>query len=69
MSFHGETVTIESRVRARVWRHGIHQFLEHLRDAPVTDPGSLDRMIAFIYLAYSMMMLLFETVRIRRDTD
>ncbi|KAM0145976.1 hypothetical protein ACHAQE_010980 [Botrytis cinerea] len=44
---------------ARMWRHGIHSFLELLRHRL---PGSLDHMLAFIYLAYSMMALLYETV-------
>ncbi|RAL68390.1 hypothetical protein DID88_007121 [Monilinia fructigena] len=40
---------------ARMWRHGIHSFLELLRHRL---PASLDHMLAFIYLAYSMMALL-----------
>ena len=44
---------------ARLWRHGIHSFLELLRNRL---PESLDHMLAFIYLAYNMMTLLFETV-------
>lgn len=44
---------------ARMWRHGIHSFLELLRHRL---PASLDHMLAFIYLAYSMMALLYETV-------
>jgi hypothetical protein len=36
---------------ARMWRHGIHSFLERLRHRL---PESLDHMLAFIYLAYSM---------------
>jgi hypothetical protein len=36
---------------ARMWRHGIHSFLELLRHRL---PESLDYMLAFIYLAYSM---------------
>ncbi|KAH8820615.1 hypothetical protein F5884DRAFT_56695 [Xylogone sp. PMI_703] len=43
---------------ARMWRHGIHSFLELLRHRL---PGSLDHMLFFIYLAYSMMALLYET--------
>lgn len=43
---------------ARIWRHGIHSFLELLR---IRLPASLDHMLAFIYLAYSMMTLLYET--------
>ena len=44
---------------ARMWRHGIHSFLELLKHRL---PTSLDHMLAFIYLAYSMMALLYETV-------
>src|SRR2546423_14088090 len=44
---------------ARMWRHGIHSFLELLRHRL---PDSLDHMLAFIYLAYSMMALLVESV-------
>jgi len=44
---------------ARMWRHGIHSFLELLRHRL---PHSLEHMLTFIYLAYSMMALLYETV-------
>lgn len=50
---------------ARMWRHGIHAFLELLRHRL---PASLDHMLAFIYLAYSMMALLYETVPAFEDT-
>ncbi|CZS92380.1 uncharacterized protein RAG0_02797 [Rhynchosporium agropyri] len=50
---------------ARMWRHGIHSFLELLRTRL---PASLDHMLAFIYLAYSMMALLYETVPAFEDT-
>ena len=50
---------------ARMWRHGIHAFLEVLRNRL---PDSLDHMIAFIYIAYSMMALLYETVPSFQDT-
>ncbi|KAH7021737.1 hypothetical protein B0J12DRAFT_773728 [Macrophomina phaseolina] len=43
----------------RMWKHGIHSFLERLRDHL---PDSLEYMITFIYYAYRMMALLFETV-------
>jgi hypothetical protein len=42
-----------------MWRHGIHSFLELLRHRL---PDSLDHMLAFVYLAYSMMALLMESV-------
>ncbi|KAL2056571.1 hypothetical protein ABVK25_002965 [Lepraria finkii] len=44
---------------ARMWRHGIHAFLEVLRHRL---PDSLEHMLAFIYIAYTMMALLYETV-------
>ncbi|KAJ4008396.1 hypothetical protein NW766_009390 [Fusarium irregulare] len=49
---------------ARMWRHGIHSFLELLR----CSPKSLDHMLTFLYLAYSMMALLYETVPAFEDT-
>ena len=50
---------------ARMWRHGIHAFLEVLRHRL---PDSLEHMLAFIYTAYSMMALLYETVDPFQDT-
>ncbi|CAK4032425.1 hypothetical protein DOTSEDRAFT_71170 [Lecanosticta acicola] len=50
---------------ARMWKHGIHAFLEFLRHRR---PESQDYMLAFIYLAYQMMALLFETVPSFTDT-
>lgn len=50
---------------ARMWRHGIHAFLELLRHRL---PASLEHMLTFIYLAYSMMALLYETVPAFEDT-
>ena len=50
---------------ARMWRHGIHAFLEVLR---LWLPNSLEHMLAFIYIAYSMMALLYETVPAFEDT-
>ncbi|KAF3768627.1 hypothetical protein M406DRAFT_273063 [Cryphonectria parasitica EP155] len=50
---------------ARMWRHGIHSFLELLRSRL---PASLEHMLTFIYLAYSMMALLYETVPSFEDT-
>lgn len=44
---------------ARMWRHGIHAFLELLRHRL---PDSLDHMLTFVYLAYSMVALLMESV-------
>jgi hypothetical protein len=50
---------------ARLWRHAIHSFLELLRNML---PASLDYMLAFIYLAYSMMTLFLETVTAFENT-
>ena len=50
---------------ARMWRHGIHAFLEVLRHRL---PESLEHMLAFIYIAYSMMAILYETVPTFEDT-
>ncbi|KAH0543401.1 hypothetical protein FGG08_002259 [Glutinoglossum americanum] len=50
---------------ARMWRHGIHSFLELHRHRL---PDSLEHMLAFIYSAYSMMALLYETVPTFEDT-
>ncbi|KAF7557653.1 hypothetical protein G7046_g6002 [Stylonectria norvegica] len=50
---------------ARMWRHGIHSFLELLRHKL---PASLEHMLTFLYLAYSMMALLYETVPAFEDT-
>ncbi len=44
---------------ARMWRNGIHAFLELLRQQL---PDSYDHMLAFVYIAYSMMALLMESV-------
>jgi hypothetical protein len=50
---------------ARMWRYGIHSFLELLRQKL---PNSLDYMLNFIYLAYSMMTLLLESVAAFSET-
>lgn len=50
---------------ARMWRHGIHSFLELLRHKL---PASHQAMLTFIYLAYSMVALLYETVPAFEDT-
>jgi len=50
---------------ARMWKHGIHSFLELLRRRL---PESIDHMLAFIYLAYQMVALLYETVPAFEDT-
>lgn len=50
---------------ARLWRYGIHSFLELLRQ---NLPDSLEYMLSFIYLAYPMMALLKESVASFRET-
>lgn len=50
---------------ARMWKHGIHTFLELLR---YRKPDSQEYMLSFIYLAYQMMILLYETAPDFRDT-
>lgn len=50
---------------ARMWKHGIHSFLELLR---YRLPESLEFMISFIYTAYQMMSLLYETVPAFQNT-
>uniref|UniRef100_A0A0B7KMS7 DNA/RNA-binding domain-containing protein n=1 Tax=Bionectria ochroleuca TaxID=29856 RepID=A0A0B7KMS7_BIOOC len=50
---------------ARLWRYGIHSFLELLR---CRLPDSYEYMLTFIYLAYAMMALLYETVPAFEDT-
>jgi hypothetical protein len=50
---------------ARMWRHGIHCFLESLCHRL---PTSLEHTLTFIYLANSMMALLYETVPAVEDT-
>jgi hypothetical protein len=49
---------------ARMWRNGIHLFLELLRHSL---PQSLEHMLAFIYIAYSTITLLYETAPAYRD--
>lgn len=46
-------------IPARMWRYGIHSFLELLRKKL---PLSLDHMLTFIYMAYAIMTLLLESV-------
>jgi hypothetical protein len=50
---------------ARMWKHGIHSFLELLRRRL---PDSVDYMLAFICSAYQIMALLYETVHTLEDT-
>lgn len=50
---------------ARMWKHGIHSFLELLRRRL---PESLDYMLQFVYMAYQMVALLYETIPSFEDT-
>jgi len=50
---------------ARMWRHGIHSSLEILRHRL---PESLEHMLYFIYISYSMVAVLYETVPTFEDT-
>ncbi|KAE8354839.1 hypothetical protein BDV28DRAFT_130260 [Aspergillus coremiiformis] len=52
-------------VPARMWRYGIQTFLELLHRRL---PGSLEHMLTFIYLAYSILTLLLETVPAFEET-
>jgi hypothetical protein len=50
---------------ARMWRHGIHSYLELLRHSL---PASLDHMLTFIYLAYVIIAVLSESNPAFEDT-
>lgn len=50
---------------ARMWRYGIHSLLELLRHKL---PDSLEYMLHFIYIAYSMVTLLLENVSKFQET-
>ncbi|KAJ5319154.1 uncharacterized protein N7506_011858 [Penicillium brevicompactum] len=50
---------------ARMWKYAIHSFLELLRQKL---PGSMEYMLDFIYLSYSMMTLLLESVSHFKET-
>ncbi|KAG5921653.1 hypothetical protein E4U42_005777 [Claviceps africana] len=54
-----QEIAVSYAMPARMWRHGIHSFLELLR---LKLPGSLEYLLLFIYIAYSSMALLMETV-------
>jgi len=58
-------LAVKYSMPARMWKHGIHAFLEVLRHRR---PDSQDYMLSFIYLAYQMMALLYETVPSFLDT-
>ncbi|KAJ9133182.1 hypothetical protein NKR23_g10896 [Pleurostoma richardsiae] len=58
-------LAVKYAMPARMWRHGVHSFLELLRHRL---PGSLEHMLTFIYLAYSIMALMYETAPAFEDT-
>ncbi|CAG8887465.1 unnamed protein product [Penicillium egyptiacum] len=53
------------KMPARMWRHGMHSFLELLRQRT---PGSMEFMFDFIYLSSSIITLLLESVLDFRET-
>jgi hypothetical protein len=57
-------VASKNAMPAKMWRYGIHPFLELLRHCL---PASWDYMLTFIYFAYSMVTLLYETVQAFED--
>ncbi|EUC26973.1 hypothetical protein COCCADRAFT_112877 [Bipolaris zeicola 26-R-13] len=58
-------IAVKYFMPARMWKYGIHSFLELLRRSL---PDSMDYMLAFIYLAYQILALLCETVPAFEDT-
>lgn len=52
-------------IPSRMWRYGIYSFLELLCQKL---PASLEFMLSFLYLAYSMMTVLLESVPAFKDT-
>ncbi|KAL4784642.1 hypothetical protein BJX76DRAFT_347655 [Aspergillus varians] len=58
-------LAVKYSMPARLWRYGIHALLELLRHRL---PSSLEHMLTFIYMAYSMMTLLLESVPSFEDT-
>lgn len=52
-------LAVKYSMPARMWEHGIHSFLELLR---YRLPSSKEFMLSFLYFAYQMMCLLYETV-------
>jgi hypothetical protein len=54
-----QNLALKYNMPTRMWLHGVHSFLEVLRHHL---PASLDFMLAFIYLSYSMIALLYEEI-------
>ncbi|KAI9040660.1 uncharacterized protein KD926_007876 [Aspergillus affinis] len=61
----GRRISEKYAMSIRIWRYGIHAFLELLRSRL---PDSLEPMLTFIYYAYSMMTLFLETVPSYEET-
>ncbi|OWT42552.1 TPR-like protein [Pochonia chlamydosporia 170] len=55
----------DHKMPVRMWHHGIHSFLELLRRKL---SKSREHMLTFIYIAYTMIALLYETVPAFEDT-
>jgi hypothetical protein len=60
-----KTLPEKYEMPARMWRHGVHSFLELLRHRL---PDSLEHMLTFIYIAYPIMALLLESVSTFEET-
>ncbi|KAK5108231.1 hypothetical protein LTR62_008687 [Meristemomyces frigidus] len=58
-------ITMKFSMPARMWKHGIHAFLEVLRHQR---PASQEYMLAFIYLAYQMSSLLYDVAPLFTNT-
>ena len=54
-----QNLALEYKIPTRMCLHGIYSFLEVLRDHL---PASLDFMLAFLYLSYSMTALIYEAI-------
>ncbi len=58
-------LAVKYRMPARLWHHGIHAFLEVLQHRM---PESSEQMATFIFIAFSMIALLYDTVSTFKDT-
>ncbi|CAI7595842.1 unnamed protein product [Penicillium palitans] len=58
-------LALKYEMPARMWRYGVHSFLELLRQKP---PGFMEHMLNFIHISYSMMTLLLESVPAFKET-
>jgi hypothetical protein len=53
--------TMKYHMPSRLWRHGIHEFLEFNRHRLETEGGILQHMMATFFMDYNMLALLWET--------